>query len=157
MDLPRFVGTAAVQRPAGQVASLSVAELINRWDVPSYSGFLVGTGFTVAGKDLGTATEGTAMQPVVVEPQPQETPVNWMNIFYAVEWVVFAGFAIFLWWRLVADDYRRDLEDAEDAAAEARSAAQAESGGPAAAAAPHPADQDGADQTTPSNTPHATR
>ena len=32
-------------RPAGQVAALSVAELINRWDVPSYSGFVVGTGF----------------------------------------------------------------------------------------------------------------
>ncbi len=149
-------------RPAGQVASLSVAELINRWDVPSYAGFVVGTGFTVAGKDLGTATDGTAMQPVVVGPQPQEAPVNWMNIFYAVEWVVFAGFAIFLWWRLVADDYRRDLEDAEDAAAEARSAAEAERGGAAGPAAPHPGDQDGADQgnadqTRPSNTPHATR
>jgi hypothetical protein len=43
-----------------------------------------------------------------------------MNIFYAVEWVVFAGFAIFLWWRLVADDYRRTLEDDEFAAEEAR-------------------------------------
>src|SRR5690606_10217585 len=76
-------------QPPGQVASLSVAELINRWDVPSYSGFVVGTGFTVAGTDLGTATEGTAMQPVVVGPQPQEAPINWMNVFYAVEWVVF--------------------------------------------------------------------
>ncbi|MET1154996.1 SURF1 family cytochrome oxidase biogenesis protein [Arthrobacter sp.] len=144
-------------RPAGQIATLSVAELINRWDAPSYSGFVIGTGFTVAGKDLGTATEGTAMQPVVVGPQPQEAPVNWMNVFYAVEWVVFAGFAIFLWWRLVADDYRRDVEDAEDAAAAARSAADAERGGAAGPAEPHPADQGGADQTTPRNTPHATR
>jgi flagellar biosynthesis/type III secretory pathway M-ring protein FliF/YscJ len=80
-----------------------------------------------------------------------------MNIFYAVEWVVFAGFAIFLWWRLVADDYRRDLEDAEDAAAEARSAAEAERGAAAGPAEPHPGDEDGADQTKPSNTPHATR
>jgi hypothetical protein len=31
-----------------------------------------------------------------------------------VEWVVFAGFALFIWWRLVKDDYRRDLEDALD-------------------------------------------
>ena len=27
-----------------------------------------------------------------------------------MEWVVFAGFALFIWWRLVKDDYRRDLE-----------------------------------------------
>ena len=31
-----------------------------------------------------------------------------------MEWVVFAGFALFIWWRLVKDDYRRDLEDALD-------------------------------------------
>jgi hypothetical protein len=97
-----------------------VAQLINVWDAPAYAGFVVGTNFTVAGEDLDTATAGTAMEPVVVNPQPQETPVNWMNIFYAVEWVVFAGFAIFLWWRLVADDYRRTLEDDEFAAEEAR-------------------------------------
>jgi len=38
-----------------------------------------------------------------------------MNVFYAVEWVVFAGFAFFLWWRLVADDHRRTLEAREEA------------------------------------------
>lgn len=108
------------QTPPGEVPTLSVAELINLWNAPAYAGFVVGTDFTVAGEDLGTATAGTAMEPVVVDPQPQETPVNWMNIFYAVEWVVFAGFAIFLWWRLVADDYRRTLEDEEFAAEEAR-------------------------------------
>ncbi|MNR61972.1 hypothetical protein D3C85_1838620 [compost metagenome] len=31
-----------------------------------------------------------------------------------MEWVVFAGFSIFIWWRLVKDDYRRDLEEDED-------------------------------------------
>jgi hypothetical protein len=28
--------------------------------------------------------------------------------------VVFAGFALFIWWRLVKDDYRRDLEEQFD-------------------------------------------
>ena len=45
--------------------------------------------------------------------------VNWLNIFYALEWVVFAGFAVFLWYRLVRDAWERELEDAEAAAAEA--------------------------------------
>lgn len=30
-----------------------------------------------------------------------------LNLFYAVEWVVFAGFAIFLWWRFVRDEHLR--------------------------------------------------
>jgi cytochrome oxidase assembly protein ShyY1 len=102
-----------VQRPVpGEVATLSVAQLINVWDVPAvYSGFVV---------SFETVLEGEVLQPeapleaVRIGPQPQETPVNWLNIFYAVEWFVFAGFAFFLWWRLVADDHRRTLEDEQD-------------------------------------------
>jgi len=33
----------------------------------------------------------------------QEAGVNWLSAFYAVEWVVFAGFAVFMWWRLLKD------------------------------------------------------
>ena len=33
--------------------------------------------------------------------------INWLNLFYAVEWVVFAGFAIFFWYRLVRDDWEK--------------------------------------------------
>ncbi|MER2138315.1 MAG: SURF1 family protein, partial [Arthrobacter sp.] len=55
----------------------------------------------------------TGLQTVTVAPQPQETTVNWLNIFYAVEWVVFAGFSVFLWWRLLADSYQRSLEEDE--------------------------------------------
>ena len=33
--------------------------------------------------------------------------INWHNLFYAVEWVVFAGFAIFFWYRLVRDDWEK--------------------------------------------------
>jgi cytochrome oxidase assembly protein ShyY1 len=102
-----------VQRPVpGQAATLSVAELINVWDVPSaYSGFVV---------SFETELNGSALPPeapleaVRIGPQPQETPINWLNIFYAVEWFVFAGFAFFLWWRLVADDHRRMLEAEHD-------------------------------------------
>ncbi|RAX47867.1 SURF1 family protein [Arthrobacter sp. AQ5-05] len=97
-------------------ASLSVAELINVWDVPSYSGFVVAS--TVAGADgADLSAAATGLVPVHVGPQPQERQINWLNIFYGIEWVVFAGFAVFLWYRLVADDFRRQQEDIADAAA----------------------------------------
>ena len=35
----------------------------------------------------------------------QEAGVNWLSAFYAIEWTVFAGFAVFMWWRLLKDAY----------------------------------------------------
>ena len=46
--------------------------------------------------------------------------INWLNVFYGIEWVVFAGFAFFLWYRMVRDDYQRDLDEIAERAAEAR-------------------------------------
>jgi hypothetical protein len=108
-----------VQRPVdGQVPTLATAEVSNIWDRATYAAFVVAT--EVVPGTAGTGADfSDGMVPVVVGPQPQETPINWLNIFYAIEWVVFAGFAFFLWWRLVADDHRRSLEDAADAEAAA--------------------------------------
>ena len=44
-----------------------------------------------------------------------EVELNWLNIFYAAEWVVFAGFAVFLWWRFVRDDWERQEQEREEA------------------------------------------
>ncbi len=37
--------------------------------------------------------------------------LNLLNVFYAVEWVLFAGFAIYLWYRLVRDAVERAEEE----------------------------------------------
>ncbi|MBU4465358.1 MAG: SURF1 family protein [Actinobacteria bacterium] len=66
----------------------------------------------------------TAAQPLggletIASPAPsQGSGVNWLNLFYAVEWAVFAGFAFYLWYRLGKDAWEREVEDIEDAAAE---------------------------------------
>lgn len=96
--------------PPGQVAALASAELINIWQVNSYSGFVVSFTETGSQGDVGAHAVAGDLKGISVGPQPVEQPVNWLNIFYAVEWVVFAGFAIFMWWRLVADEYRRENE-----------------------------------------------
>jgi hypothetical protein len=36
-----------------------------------------------------------------------DSQVNWLSAFYAIEWTVFAGFAVFMWWRLLADAYKK--------------------------------------------------
>ena len=105
---------------AGRASAVSVAELINLWDVSSYPGFVAASAERSGGDDVAA---GGAVKPLNIGPQPPAQTVNWLNLFYAAEWVVFAGFALFIWWRLVKDDYRRGLEDAQDEAA-ARLAAE---------------------------------
>lgn len=85
----------------GKQNNLSVAALINLWkDAPSavYAGFIVSSN-PPAGLDA------------IDSPAPSsEVTLNWLNLFYAAEWVVFAGFAIFLWYRLVRDAWEREQE-----------------------------------------------
>jgi hypothetical protein len=41
---------------------------------------------------------------------------SWLNIFYGVEWIFFASFALYFWWKLVEDDYVRTKESHKDSA-----------------------------------------
>lgn len=38
--------------------------------------------------------------------------INWLSAFYFAEWLLFAGFAVFLWWRLVKDEQIRQTAEA---------------------------------------------
>lgn len=80
-------------------SSMAVPELINLWaDAPDsvYGGYLIADA-APAGLDLIDA------------PAPvTEVSLNLLNVFYAAEWVIFAGFAIFLWYRLVRDAWEEE-------------------------------------------------
>lgn len=114
--------------------TLATSELINLWDTPAYAGFI--SAFTVVpaaefstldqiaagtpaervaqarqAQDIGAHAAGSQLEPVWVGPQPQETQIVWMNVFYAIEWVVFAAFALYLWWRFVRDAYLRERRE----------------------------------------------
>lgn len=90
----------------GEVSSVSTSQLVNFFDVYSYSGFLYPDAqpeATVAGKGLAH----------VALAQEESGGVDLQSAAYAVEWIVFAGFALYIWWRLLRDDYlrRRETED----------------------------------------------
>ena len=98
----------------GRATAVSVAELINVWEVSSYPGFVAATAEVAGGTDVSAAAVSSGLKPLRIGPQPPPQKVNWLNLFYSVEWIVFAGFALFIWWRMVKDDYRRGLEDEFD-------------------------------------------
>jgi surfeit locus 1 family protein len=86
---------------------MSVAALLNRWS--DADGLRVFTAFLVD----DDAADGLE---TISSPAPsQEIQLNWLNIFYAAEWVVFACFAVFLWYRLAKDAWEREIEELEDA------------------------------------------
>jgi cytochrome oxidase assembly protein ShyY1 len=87
--------------------TMSVASLVNRWTefddtAEVYGGYLV-------------LDEPAAGLEAILSPEPDRSvQLNWLNIFYAAEWVVFAGFAVYLWYRLVRDAWERENEDDDD-------------------------------------------
>jgi len=101
----RYVPTEAPQQSdyrAGERSALAIQELINVWQEPGpvYGGYLV----------LSEAPEGLVA--IGTDAPPTERQLNWLNLFYAAEWVVFAGFAVYLWYRLLKDEWLRELEEA---------------------------------------------
>lgn len=92
----------------GRQTVISVPQLINQW--ADFSGDVY-NGYVVDHRGWGGLT-------AIYSPAPiDKATLNWLNVFYAVEWVVFAGFAIFLWFRLVRDTFERETEEAEEEAA----------------------------------------
>ena len=103
---------------AGKRTALSVAELINLWaEAPDgvYGGYVV----------LDEAPAG--LETIPTPPPNREVSLNLLNLFYAAEWVIFAGFAVFLWWRLVRDEWEKEhgVRGARDAARSGQTPAKA--------------------------------
>ena len=86
---------------AGVRSALAVPELINLWATPPdevYGGYLA----------LDAPPTWAGQLEAIDAPMPaREIEVNMLNIFYGIEWAIFSGAAIFLWWRLVRDDQLR--------------------------------------------------
>lgn len=85
------------------------AQLVNTWQRvpgPVHSGYLV-VHPSGDGGEMPAVAQLAAIDSV--PPEPAES-VNWLNVFYAIEWIVFAGFAIFLWYRLARDAWEKEHE-----------------------------------------------
>ncbi|CAB4557419.1 MAG: hypothetical protein F2542_03755 [Actinobacteria bacterium] len=82
--------------------SFSLAQLVNLYKgdgVQSLAGFMV-----------LDSDPGFGLEAIVIAPPEAGTQVNWLTLFYALEWALFAGFAVFLWWRLVEDARIREQQ-----------------------------------------------
>ena len=97
-------GPVALKDPAKPylLESFSLAQLVNLYKgagAQSLAGFMV-----------LDSEPGFGLETFVIAPPEAGTQVNWLTLFYALEWALFAGFAVFLWWRLVEDARIRELQ-----------------------------------------------
>ncbi len=85
----------------GVQSAASIPAFINQW---SHFGGSVYGGYVIAKSPSPGLVE-------IDSPAPsQEVSLNWLNVFYAAEWAIFAGFAIYLWYRLVKDVVEKERE-----------------------------------------------
>ncbi|PYY34813.1 SURF1 family cytochrome oxidase biogenesis protein [Curtobacterium sp. MCBD17_030] len=93
-----------------EYSAVAPARFVNTWkafDDRMYGGYVVADRTTADAADLGTIAD---------RAPTREVQFDWLNLFYAVEWVVFAGFAVFLWYRFVKDAWEREQDEAAEAA-----------------------------------------
>jgi surfeit locus 1 family protein len=86
------------------ITMMSAAHLYNLWS--DVRGADVYEAYVVEHQSL------PGLQAIYSPPPIQQVTLNWLNVFYAVEWAVFAGFALYFWYRVVKDAKEREDEDA---------------------------------------------
>ncbi len=100
-------GLAPPESPAdapvgpGEIASVDTSVLVNTWPTPLYNAFLF----------LRAEDPGTGPQLAKVPTPIGHTGIQWRNAAYAVQWWVFALFALWLWWRMVREEHERRAPD----------------------------------------------
>lgn len=101
----RLVGDEGPQSSdfqSGVLHALSLGELVNLWSTVDVAG--VYNGYIIS------ATALPGLEAIHAPPPEESVVLSWLNLFYAAEWVIFAGFAVFLWWRLVRDVWERERQ-----------------------------------------------
>lgn len=102
----RYMPSEGIEQPAAGTpldvyTTLSTGLVINLWEPwqgTAYAGFLVND------------TPSVGLDKIDSFPPLPEEKINWLNLFYAIEWLVFAGFAVFFWYRLARDAWEKEHE-----------------------------------------------
>lgn len=83
----------------GEQSAVSIPAFINEWSAPVtqvYGGYVV-------------AENAPAGLTKIYSPRPiDQVSLDWLNVFYAIEWTVFAAAALYLWYRVVKDAWEKE-------------------------------------------------
>lgn len=89
---------------AHELREMAPAYLVNRWAEPgpaNYGSYVI--------LEL-TDADRAGLAPIEVRAAETSGGLNMLNVFYAIEWAIFAVFTFWVWWRLARADYDRERE-----------------------------------------------
>lgn len=84
--------------PPGQVRTVSTSQLVNLFDIYTYSGYLFPE--HDSGPGASAAVDGLTRVHLSAD---ESGGFDLQSGVYALEWLFFAGFAFYIWWRLLRD------------------------------------------------------
>ena len=90
----------------GSYRSLGVAQYLNAWGPPVYSAFVFGDQATADAAAPGVGVTALPQQP----PATDDGGFAILNLSYALQWWVFAAFAVFIWWRMLERAHATDQQ-----------------------------------------------
>lgn len=97
----------------GQVAAVDLVALAPMWGNPALH-----EGFIVAATETANPTPGLAAGLVRIPATNaaiSDTGAPFSNASYALQWLAFSGFVVFLWWRILRDGWRKQQATAQSA------------------------------------------
>lgn len=89
-----------------EMTRMSTAALLGQWgevEGPIFRPFL-------ALEDESAGIDDAGLDRIVAGAPVDNDAINWLNLFYAVEWAIFAAFSFYLWYRLAKDAWEREIE-----------------------------------------------
>ena len=81
--------------PADQLSRIAAPDLVNAWPYPLITGFMV----------QQSQTPATGPAPTLVPPPSAAGGLDLLNVFYALQWWLFALIGLLFWVRIVRDDH----------------------------------------------------
>ncbi len=126
----RYLPPEAPEAPARSddphiMRTMLPAQLVNTWNTapigPIYGGYLV---LHPSGDESTQLMSEAGLTPIDSVAPGEPERVSWLNVFYAIEWVVFGVVALFLWYRLARDAWEKEHEMMLLTEAEANAAAE---------------------------------
>jgi surfeit locus 1 family protein len=100
------------------IPEMRIADAIQHLDQDLYGAYVVAREVSTSSTtgeagsttgEAGSTTREAGLEPVTPESLPKAPASTGLrNLLYAIEWWVFGGFAVFLWWRFCRDELERD-------------------------------------------------
>ncbi|MFC7463370.1 SURF1 family protein [Brachybacterium sp. GCM10030252] len=87
----------------GLTDAIATPLLVNEWGSPMYSGY------------LAQVSEADALHPMPAAESAFSRGLDWQNLGYAAQWILFGGFFLYLWWRSVRTAYLDELAERREA------------------------------------------